>query len=357
MSWDMVIADEVQKLQGRKTQQTRSLKGIKRVGQKFGFSGTPVEGHPAKFWSCLNWLYPTDYRGYWKFYQQFVDYEIIYPQGFHKILGPKNAAQLRAQIEPFYVRHLKKEQCCPHHPEGVMPWLPDKYYEEEYVDLGPEQRRVYNQMKADLISWVGAREDQPLVAPVVIAQLMRLQQFAIAYARIEGGGYDEVNDIHLPGTVRMSEPSSKLDKVMDILEDTDDPIVVWSNFKQPLYLLEERCKKAKPAIDILLYTGDNRATRDSNVVSFSRGGARVFAGTIASGGTGVDGLQYASSHCVFLDRHWNPARNVQAEDRLHRDGQLNAVQVTDIMARNTVDRGRKQTIARTWSWVKELLDG
>jgi SNF2 family DNA or RNA helicase len=341
-SWDFVIADECHKLQGRKTQMTRAMKGIRKVGQKYGMSGTPVTGYPNKYWSVLNWLLPHDFRSYWKFYEQFVDYEIVYPQGYHKITGPKNADELVELLRPFTVRHLKRGPCCPQHPQGVTPWLPDKYYDKVYVDLTPQQRKAYNQMKDDMLAWIGAHEDEPLAAQVVVVQMMRLQQFAMAYATVDG------DQVHL------SEPSSKIDAVMEIIErDPDEQIVVWSQFKQAIYLLEARCKKA--GVPILLYTGDNRATRDANVASFASGGARVFAGTISAGGVGVDGLQYASSTVVFLDRLWSPALNAQAEDRLWRDGQANAVQVIDIMARNTVDRGRHQNLELKWGWIKALL--
>lgn len=339
--WDVVIADEVHRAQNRKAQQTRALKKV-WAERKIGMSGTVITGAPDKYWSALNWLYPNDFRSYWQHYSRYVDYEIIYPQGFHKITGSKNVDELRERVDPFYVCHLKHEKCCERHPNGVMPWLKKPYYTEEYVDLLPVQRRAYNQMKNDMIAWVGSHEQEVLVAPVVVAQMMRLQQFAVAYAELEGD------------RVRLSEPSSKLDRLMEIIEDNPtEPIVVWSQFKQLIYLLEERCKRK--GIDIVLYTGDNRSDRDQNVRSFAKGGARIFAGTISAGGVGVDGLQYASSTCVFLDRLWSPALNRQAEDRLDRDGQKGQVQVIDIMARNTVDRGRQQRLELVWSWIKELL--
>ena len=56
-----------------------------------------------------------------------------------------------------------------------------------------------------------------------------------------------------------------------------------------------------------------------------------------------------------LRRAWSPSKNNQAEDRLHRIGQKNAVHVIDIIARNTVDLGRLQKIRTKWEWLKELL--
>jgi SNF2 family DNA or RNA helicase len=342
MPWGHVIADEVHRLQGRKTQQTRALKAIRTLFRT-GLSGTPVTGNPANYWSVLNWLYPQQWSSFWRFYKEHVDYEIIYPQGFHKIIGPKNPELLLQQVAPFYVRHLKRLPCCPHHPNGVMPWLPEKYYTVKHVELSAQQRRAYNDMKNNMIAWVGQHGDQPVPAPVVIAQMQRLQQFALAYAHVDESGQ-----------MRLSEPSSKLDAVMEILEELDGaPLVVFSQFAQPILLLEQRLKKA--GISYGLYTGLNRATRDDVKREFARGGLRVFAGTIQSGGEALDGLQNTCSTMVFLDRTWSPGSNQQAEDRLDRDGQTKPVQIIDIVARGTVDLGRHQKLEAKWSWIRQLL--
>jgi SNF2 family DNA or RNA helicase len=58
---------------------------------------------------------------------------------------------------------------------------------------------------------------------------------------------------------------------------------------------------------------------------------------------------------VFLDRMWNPTKNRQAEDRCHRIGQENPVQIIDVMARDTVDRGRQQRVADKWEQLLWLL--
>ncbi len=349
INWYCIIADECQKMKNKDAQQTRSLKRIKAYF-KIALSGTPITNKPHDYWSVLNWLFPESYRSYWRFYKDHVEYEIVYPAGYHKIKGPKNVGILLDKIGPYYVRHLKKQQCCEHHPQGIMPYLPDKYYSEIWVDLTPEQKIAYKQMNKDMIAWVGAQKDKPLVAPVVIAKLMRLQQFAIAFCDIE---FDDSDPDNIESHVSMTMPSSKIDACMELLlDEPDKQFVIFSQFSKPIYLLAEEMKRK--GIDYATYTGDTKSQdRERIVADFLGGKIRVFAGTIKAGGIGLD--LYSASTVIFLDRSWSPAENLQAEDRLHRHGQKDAVQVIDIMARHTVDRGRKQDIAQKWEWIQELL--
>jgi SNF2 family DNA or RNA helicase len=227
-----------------------------------------------------------------------------------------------------------------------MPELPDKYNTKVWVTLKPEQRRAYNQMNKDLIAWVGEHEDQPLVAPVVIAKLIRLQQFAVAYCDVNWTEGESP-------TVTLSEPSAKLDVLMELLDDNpEESVVVFSQFSQAIRLLGARLAAAE--IPHGLFTG---ATSDSDrariVNEFQAGKLRVFAGTIKAGGVGLD--LFRASTVVFLDRSWSPAENLQAEDRLHRHGQQNAVQVIDIMAKDTIDLGREQMLIQKWDWIRKML--
>lgn len=338
-----VIADEVHRAKSRKAQQTRALKRI-RTKFKTGLSGTPVTNKPYDLWSILNWLYPTDWRSYWRFYEEYCDYKIEYPHGYHKFLGPKNEKQLLRKIRPYYRRHLKKAKCCEHHPQGVQPQLPEKYYDKIWVQLSPKQRRAYDQMKKEMIAWLETQDDtKPIVAPVAIAQLTRLMQFAVAYADID----PETNRVVL------SEPSSKLDVLMQIIEDNpDEPIVIFSSFKQLIHLAAARLQKA--GIKFVGITGDTSTDeRRSAVEAFQSGRAHIFLGTIGAGGEGI--TLTAASTIIFLDRDWSPAKNAQAEDRLHRIGQVNSVHVIDIMARSTVDLGRHQKLELKKSWIRQIL--
>lgn len=369
--WFHIIADEVQRAKSRKTQQTVALKKI-RAEHKLGLSGTPADDKPQDFWSILNWLYPRTFTSFWRFfnYHCLVLYHDEtgsqcgclqktgkgHKRAYREVVGTANEKELHRQIKPYYVRRLK---------EDVLDELPDKYYETIPVELTQQQRRAYNEMRKSMLAWVGEHEDQPLAAPVVISQLVRLQQFACAFGGLETVTKKKRNcqattctlaggcQGHPVTRLRLMEPSSKLDVVMQlVLDNPERQIVVFGQSKQVINMLGSRL--AAKGIPAGLLTGDTpQKDRDSLVAKFQAGRLRVFAGTIAAGGVGI--TLTAASTVVFLDRAWSPSVNRQAEDRLHRLGQKNAVQVIDLVARDTVDLGRLQRIKQKWSFIRAIL--
>jgi SNF2 family DNA or RNA helicase len=140
---------------------------------------------------------------------------------------------------------------------------------------------------------------------------------------------------------------------MEILDaNPDKQFVVFSQSKQVVKLFEKRLFAKKISYGIL--TGDTaQSDRGDMVAAFQRGELQVFTGTIQAGGVGI--TLTAASTVIFLDRSWSPAINKQAEDRLHRIGQKEAVQVIDIVASNTVDLGKLTKLEASWNFIKRLL--
>jgi SWI/SNF-related matrix-associated actin-dependent regulator 1 of chromatin subfamily A len=286
--------------------------------------------------------------------------------GYTIITGVKNIDHLMRQMAPWYVRHLKTEQCCEHHPEGVMPWLPEKTYETIHVDLSPKQRKTYREMKQTMVAWVEEKEREglsPLVATAVVAQLARLNQIALAtplmsYKMVnqkdkKTGEIEQVEKL----VIDLIPPSSKIAAAMEYIQDhPDQQFLVFSSSKKAIYLLREQFNATKPRIPTVIFTGDqNDNEREVAKSAFIQGKAQVFAAVIEAAGEGVDGLQAATSTEIFLDRSWRTIKNMQAEDRAHRDGQKNAVLIVDIMARDTLDQGRHQKLEFKWSAIKAIL--
>jgi len=165
--WFNVIGDEIHRAKNRKSQMTRALK-MMRPEHKFGASGTPADSKPHDLWSILHWLRPREYTSYWRFYKEHVEYETT-PQGYHKIKGVKNVDKLLRDIKPFYLRRRKEE---------VLKDLPEKYYTTMWVDLTPQQRKAYDEMKKRMTTEL-EESGERVSTTAVIAQIIRLKQICI----------------------------------------------------------------------------------------------------------------------------------------------------------------------------------
>jgi SNF2 family DNA or RNA helicase len=364
--WFHIIGDEIHKVKNRKAQVTQAFKKIKG-DHKLGLSGTPGDNRPDDLWSVLNWLYPKKFTSYWNFTRDFCNYlelKTSSGNGYRKMLGVRNENMLHREMAPFFIRRRKEE---------VLKDLPEKYYSQVWVDLTPKQRKAYDQMRKSQLAWVGENFERPLAAPIAISQLIRLQQFALGNVRIDDvlktfrnnrfdptrieEPYDPFQHTNwrtrqeIVPEYHIEEESAKLNVAMNLIEDTDDSIVVFTQFRDVAHMLAARLHKAK--ITYGLVTGDvAKHHRDRVVGEFQDKQRRIFVGTFAA----REGLTLtASSTEIFIDRAWSPSWNRQAEDREHRIGQTNAVHVIDIMARNTVDLGRHQQIRQKWTWLQKMF--
>lgn len=364
VKWVHMIFDEVHRIKNRKTKTSKAAKEIsKSIPYRMGATGTPIENRTDEIWNIFNWLYPDQatrnaaglgnwtkklLNSYWRFYEHYVEYWVDPDYGYHKITGTRNEEDFRKRFGPLYIRRLKKD---------VLSHLPPKQYTSYKVDLLPKQRKAYDAMKQTLVAWVGANEDQPVVAPVIIAQLIRLQQFTLGYGNVETlePKRDKNTGAMLPPETRLhlEEPSIKLDALMDILDDMgDSQALVFSTSKQAINLAKARLEKA--GITCSIVTGDiTDAKRKGMISRFQSGEAQVMVSTIRAGGVGMN-LQNCST-VIFLDRDWSPAKNVQAEDRVHRSGQEFPVNIIDIVAKDTIDQKKHTTIERKWSWIKATI--
>jgi len=362
--WNHFIFDEVHRIKNRKTKTSKAAIEVGKTARfRTGATGTPIENRPDEMWHILKWLYPDkatrDVAGlghwtkkllnsYWRFYERYVEYWEDPETGYHEIKGTRNEQELRDLFGPFYIRRLKSE---------VMKDLPPKVYQTFNVDLLPKQRRAYDEMANQLLAWVGENEDQPISAPVVIAQLIRLQQFTLGYGEIDSqvkinvdGG---VRTERIETSFKLHEPSVKLDALMDILDDLGDKqCVVYTTSKQAVTLAARRFDKANIPCGVI--TGDVPQHHRTRILNeFKEGKTKVLIATIRSGGVGLN-LQHCDT-MVFLDRDWSPAKNQQAEDRLHRYGQEQSVHIIDIAARQTVDQKKDRTLQKKWSWIRDTI--
>lgn len=347
--WKAIIADEAHRMKNKDAQQTKSIHRL-TAPILLPMTGTPIMAHPGELWSLLHWLRPEQYTGYWPFHYSYVDeYKTKYGA---VITGVRNVDQLRFELADKLIRRTKKD---------VLKDLPEKLPRRFIkVEMKPKQRKLYEAAENDFLldikdvltkdeldpaqreSILEALEANDIkrltyLLPNGAARTMRLRQIASTPAIL--GGPDD---------------SAKMDAAAEIVADNPGkPFVIFTWFKPSAEIMAERLRKlpaprkGHPKLKVGVIAGDADATAIKN--QFQDGDLDIVVATIAKGGAGLT-LTRADT-AIFIERDWTPALNEQAEDRLHRMGQKNPVQIIVLEARGTVDTGRIAKANR----LKELI--
>lgn len=151
---------------------------------------------------------------------------------------------------------------------------------------------------------------------------------------------------------------AKLESVKDYITDliqTDCKFLVFAHHKHVMDGIEEAVKKTD--VDYFRLDGSTPAAqRQADVTRFqSQESCRVAILSITAGGTGI--TLTAASHVVFAELTWTPAQLLQAEDRVHRIGQANAVTITYLLGKGTLDDNMWPLLNSKLQVLTSVLDG
>lgn len=357
--WDIVWCDEFHRLKDKDAKWTVNIKRIKADIARHGSTGTGFINRPDEIWSLLNWLDKEHYGSYWDFREQFC--EIDDWDGYAKVIGckPEKRDEFRQIVRSIGVRRTLDQ---------VMPDIPMPIFQPITVELNPTQRRMYDQIKLEL-----AAEDQkgtPLYAANVLSMLQRLRQICVGTPEVVDEYYDPLEDRRIQ-KIKLREPSSKIDAVMEIIEglqwddEKKEPLVVFSNFKDPLDLLKARLDKhnehaMQMSLDDMLYKYIHLDVGDSDFErykkwhdEFPKLEHRVFMSTLQLGGESIN--LTPARHVVFLDRSWSPKDNAQGIGRIRRPGQKNQPVVIHINATKTTDQYIERVNDIKQGWFKQIF--
>jgi len=349
IEWDLILLDEAHRCKSRKTQWTRNIKKQSRYAKnRHLMTGTGFVNNPAEIWSLLNFLEPKKFGSYWKFRANFCEEENW--TGYAKITGIRED-----KIEEF--RELRKSYGPRRTMEEVHKNIAEPIYHSIAVDLSPTQRRMYKEIVKELKAL--DKKGVPIHSPNVVSQLQRLRQIAVATPELVDSYYDETLD-RLVQEVKLTEPSSKLDAAMEVIEglewdeESKQQCVVFSNFRDPIDLLKVRLDKENISY-LHMEQKDSEATRFEKWHDlWPSKQHQVFLCTLALGGESIN--LSSAQYCIFLDRSWSPAQNLQAVGRVYRPGQTGVAEIIHIDATNTVDKRVLDNVTTKVGWFKMLFD-
>lgn len=292
-----VIIDESHRVKDPSTQQTKFTKGIAK-GKRviLALTGTPVVNKPKDLIAQLGIIERLSDFGGLKFFKD------RYCNGdkppFHS-----NLKELNYQLyKHCFYRRLKSE---------VLKDLPAK--SRDVMICGITNRAEYDHAHNDLVSFLKTSGCSD-------AEILKKMRGEIM-VRI--------------GVLKQLSAKGKVKEVIEHIQeivDAGEKIIVFCHLKD----VANQLMAAFPG-SVSVRGGDDNITRQANVDKFQTDPkTQVIVCSIKAAGVGI--TLTASSRVAFIEFPWTYADCVQCEDRAHRMGQLNSVQVTYFLGDSTIDK-------------------
>ncbi len=304
--FEIAIFDETHVAKNHKSQIHIALKQIK-AEMKLALTGTPLENNLMELKSLFDIILP----GFLPSGDDFKE-EFIAPIEKNKDMDRQKA--LSKLIKPFILRRKKQD---------VLLDLPEKIEEIAYVDLSDEQSRMYQEIAQQSKSIL--EEEGPGFYIHVFALLNKLKQVC-----------DHPSLITKDENYFEKHQSGKWELFVELLNEalaSGQKVVVFSQYLKMLDIIECYLKKEK-----IGFAGIRGTTKDrkGEVKRFQEDpSCKVFVASLQAAGVGID--LTAASVVIHYDRWWNPAKENQATDRVHRIGQNRGISVFKFVAKDTIE--------------------
>jgi SNF2 family DNA or RNA helicase len=303
-----------------KNRGAKRTKNIVKAGEHARYrriaTGSPITKTPMDLFSQCEYLSP-DLLGFGSFFTFQARYCKIWRRSvgshsFNQVVGYQNLDELTDKLDRFSYRILKKD-CLD---------LPEKIYIKRVVELTPEQRRVYEQLKAIALAVL---QEGVVTAANALTQILRLQQVCSGFVKTDDGHIQVL-------------PSEKLNELMEVLEEVDGKVIIWANYTHDIEAITKKLADTYGPETVRSYYGDTKADdRQQIVTDFQdpKNPLRFFVGQPRTGGYGLT-LTEAKT-VIYYSNSYDLEVRLQSEDRAHRIGQKNNVTYIDIVTEGTVD--------------------
>ena len=324
----------------RRTKAVQALVGNNNIETAIpnviALSGTPIVNRPIEFYNVIQLINPQAFPNYWRFTERYCgrfQKDIwVKVKGKAKkrsvsdFTGATHIEELHTILtETLMFRRLKKD---------VLQDLPDKI--RSVIPLEIDNRREYTEAENDFIEWLRREKGNEAADKAEKAQTLvkigKLKQLA-----------------------SRGKLSNAISWVRDVIDDREKLILFVTRHETADILMKEFDTCA-----VKLTGRESMEERQSSVDRFQEDESiLLFIGMLDSQGkpAGVGLTLTAATHVAFLEHIFSPLVCDQAEDRAHRIGQKNAVNVYYLVAEKTIEEESILLLDTKRHVLQQVLDG
>ena len=317
-SHDALMAiDESTTIKNPDAKRTRNIVALGELAKyRRILTGSPVTKSPLDLYKQCEFLDESllDHGSYYSFRSR---YAVMRSANFggrsvQLVVGYKNLAELSELLEPFSHRCLK-EDCLD---------LPDYTYVKRVIQLSPEQKKLYEQMKALALAQLDGKQ---MTTQSAMVQLMRLHQITCGHFTADDGTIKPIKN-------------ERLSALVDILSEVENKAVIWAHYRHDIASIVDAVEKNFGKESYVTYYGDTsneERQRAIKEIQNPESPVRFIIGTPQTGGYGI--TLTGANTMVYYANGYDYEKRIQSEARINRAGQTRKMTYIDIIAEGTID--------------------
>lgn len=327
IDWQLVVFDEAQNIKNPNAMQTRAAKGLK-ANFKLLATGTPVENSLTDFWCLLDTVQPGFLGSYQDFKGQFI--EPISHANSDTVSEVRSdvGGELRKTVGNFMLRRLKEDRLKGLPKKTIFVGADSNQKNWEFDEslastMNNSQLKAYDNIVNNFQS---AEKNSGLI----LKSLHQLRSISLHPLLIQ----EKEPLINDPNKfTSLSEKLTCSLKVINNIQKKKEKVIIFVINKKLQRLLQLHLSEIY-SIPISVINGDTKAipnkkgteTRKQMIENFEAqlGFGIIIMSPIAAG---VGLTVVGANNVIHLERHWNPAKEAQATDRVYRIGQKKDVNI------------------------------
>ena len=330
----LFAVDESTTIKNPGAKRTKNILGLSKMGKyRRILTGSPVTKSPLDLYTQCFFLDPylLDYTSYFAFRNRYAEMRTANFSGrsVQIVAGYKNLAELSETLKPFSYRVLK-DDCLD---------LPPKTYMKRVIQLSPEQKKVYQQMKATALAVLNGKM---VTTMNVITQLMRLQQITCGHFKADDGSTQNIKN-------------NRIIELMDVLEEVEGKAIIWAHWRHDIDTIVESINKQYPGSVVTYYGDTTTEDRQKAIkkIQDPESKVRFLVGTPQTGGYGI--TLTGASTMIYYSNGYDLEKRQQSEARIDRIGQKKPMTYIDIIAEETVDEKIVKSLRKKVNIATEIM--
>ncbi len=328
LCFDVVIFDEIQVAKNPASRTHKALLKIK-AKMRLGLTGTPIENSLLDLKALFDIALPN-------YLPDAAKYKDTFITPIEKYRDEKRRLLLNRLIHPFILRRKKTD---------VLLELPSKIEEVALCDLTKAQALLYQTV-------LSSQNQQILTEGLENGSRFYVHVFSLLNHLKQICNHPALY-LKTPKEYR-SHTSGKWELFVDVLKEviaSGQKVVIFSQYLKMMDIISYFLKSQGIVFTQVRGSTKNRKEAIHRFQTDPK--CCVFIGSLRAVGVGID--LTAASVVIHYDRWWNPAKENQATDRVHRFGQSRGVQVFKLMTRNTIEEKIHRLIEKKKGLLEDVI--